>query len=132
MFIKLRRVHDDDFYLSLSLCACNSARYWNVTLRREECVVPKSYTARDVTGCTVHFSICKPLPREICVNQTNSSTCEVVTTRDGKIHYFNVGTTNTDLQPTGTTLNQDCAIAFVGRTKDSLGSKLYRIVHIFS
>lgn len=61
------------------------------------------YTLANVTNCTVIFSICKPLPRDICVNQTNSSTCQVVTMSDGKTYYFNIGNFqgNKEFQPTG-------------------------------
>ena len=45
----------------------------------------------DIESCTVHFSICKPLPHDVCKDLTNSSTCEEVILKDKTKLYYNIG-----------------------------------------
>jgi hypothetical protein len=61
------------------------------------------YTMKEIANCTVYFSICKPLPRDICIGQINSSTCQVVKTKNGTTHYFDIGSYqgNNEFAPTG-------------------------------
>ena len=89
-----------------------SASYWSLTIVKEDwnCIIPQGYCTDRITGCTVYFSVCKPLPEGICSNHTNSSTCLVVTTDDNKDHYFNIGSYNArpdhGLVPTGAQFTQ--------------------------
>lgn len=65
--------------------------YWSVTLELNACVVPSSYEAVNISSCTLFFSVCKALPAAQCGGVANSSTCQLVMTRDSKKHYYSIG-----------------------------------------
>jgi hypothetical protein len=67
------------------------AQYWNFTVPEptDNCLYDGD-SALEVTGCTVFFSICKPLPKAIC-GEENVTYCQVVTLSDGTQQRFNMG-----------------------------------------
>ena len=80
-------------YLQTTHSHACSASYWNLTIIEEgwDWIIPQDHSADNITGCTIYFSVCKPLPKGICSDYTDSSTCLVVTTNDNDHHYFNIG-----------------------------------------
>lgn len=73
-----------------------SGQLWNFTVDNphENCLHEINDT--DVAGCTVFFSICKPLPKSVCgASAGNVSFCQVVTSTDGTKYYYNIGSYST-------------------------------------
>lgn len=69
-----------------------SRSYWTVDiLHRSNCLVPDGYTANDVEGCKVFFSVCQAVPYLVCQGHANSAICMEVATTNGSFYYYNFG-----------------------------------------
>ena len=67
-----------------------SGQYWNFTAPdpAEDCLY--EIDPENISSCVVHFSVCKPLPSDIC-GLSNVSYCQVVTAKDGTVYKYNIG-----------------------------------------
>lgn len=67
------------------------ADYWAIRIPETvDCILPSGLEARDLASCDIFISVCKPLG-EICPDYENSTTCQMVTTTNGTLYYFDMG-----------------------------------------
>ena len=71
-----------------------SGQFWNFSVPDPQDNCLHDFDSSKIAGCSVYFSICKPLPTAIC-GDGNASYCHVVTDTGGVEYQYVIGNYST-------------------------------------